>query len=210
MSVENLFHLVCRRREEGETNAGSIRSFFNLVVNAIKFTEAGEVWIEVETTGDFVHIFRRDTGPGVDESDSSKDFQEFQQVIIRHQDEGGARDGAWRIVKERCGDAWGTEFGLESRIGHGATFSFWCRPARQKSDAGHEQARMVVEVRRIFKIGRFCAICLQAQVIEMIEENDADDRSTNSRRVKPKARTASDGYSNCLSRRIRGGHGYFI
>jgi signal transduction histidine kinase len=109
------------------------QALFNLVGNAIKFTDAGEVWIDVETKGDSYIFSVRDTGPGVDEADQTKIFQEFQQVDNSiTKTKGGAGLGlaiVKRIVEMHGGRIW-----IESRIGHGATFSFLV-PARLEQQA---------------------------------------------------------------------------
>src|SRR5262249_26365422 len=97
------------------------QALFNLVGNAIKFTDAGEVRIEVKAK-EASYIFSvRDTGPGVDEAEQTKIFQEFQQVdnsITKAK--GGAGLGlaiVKRIVEMHGGRIW-----IESQLGHGATF----------------------------------------------------------------------------------------
>jgi signal transduction histidine kinase len=109
------------------------QALFNLVGNAIKFTDAGEVWIEVETKGDSYIFSVRDTGPGVDEADQTKIFQEFQQVDNSiTKTKGGAGLGlaiVKHIVEMHGGRIW-----IKSRIGHGATFSFLV-PARLEQQA---------------------------------------------------------------------------
>lgn len=53
----------------------------NLVSNAIKFTEAGSVRVEIqELPEDRVQISVKDTGIGIDPTDQSRIFQEFWQV----------------------------------------------------------------------------------------------------------------------------------
>ncbi len=109
------------------------QALFNLVGNAIKFTDEGEVRIEVEAKGDSYIFSVRDTGPGVDEADQTQIFQEFQQVdssITR--EKGGAGLGlaiVKRIVEMHGGRIW-----IESRLGHGATLSFLV-PARLEQQA---------------------------------------------------------------------------
>ena len=109
------------------------QALFNLVGNAIKFTDAGEVRIEVEAEGDSYKFSVRDTGPGIDEADQAKIFQEFQQVdnsITKVK--GGAGLGlaiAKRIVEMHGGRIW-----IESRLGQGAKFSFMV-PARLEQQA---------------------------------------------------------------------------
>jgi signal transduction histidine kinase len=52
----------------------------NLVGNAIKFTDAGEVAIKAEANNGSFHVSVRDTGPGMSADDRAKLFQEFQQA----------------------------------------------------------------------------------------------------------------------------------
>ena len=52
----------------------------NLVGNAIKFTDAGEVAIKAETNNGSFYVSVRDTGPGISAIDQAKLFQEFQQA----------------------------------------------------------------------------------------------------------------------------------
>ena len=50
----------------------------NLVGNAIKFTDAGEVAIKAEANNGSFHVSVCDTGPGISAADQAKLFQEFQ------------------------------------------------------------------------------------------------------------------------------------
>jgi signal transduction histidine kinase len=52
----------------------------NLVGNAIKFTDAGEVTIKAEAHNGSFHVSVRDTGPGISSADQARLFQEFQQA----------------------------------------------------------------------------------------------------------------------------------
>ena len=95
----------------------------NLVGNAIKFTDAGEVVIKATATDGSFHLSVRDTGPGISAADQSKLFQEFQQAdnaITRKK--GGTGLGlaiSKRIVEMHGGKIW-----VESQVGKGSTFSF--------------------------------------------------------------------------------------
>jgi signal transduction histidine kinase len=94
----------------------------NLVGNAIKFTDAGEVVITAGATDGSFHLSVRDTGPGISAADQAKLFQEFQQAdnaITRKK--GGTGLGlaiSKRIVEMHGGKIW-----VESQIGQGSTFS---------------------------------------------------------------------------------------
>jgi signal transduction histidine kinase len=95
----------------------------NLVGNAIKFTDAGEVAIKAEANNGAFHVSVRDTGPGISAADQTKLFQEFQQAdnaITRKK--GGTGLGlaiSKRIVEMHGGKIW-----VESQLGQGSTFAF--------------------------------------------------------------------------------------
>jgi GAF domain-containing protein len=95
----------------------------NLVGNAIKFTDAGEVVITAGATDGAFHLSVRDTGPGISAADQAKLFQEFQQAdnaITRKK--GGTGLGlaiSKRIIEMHGGKIW-----VESQVGQGSTFSF--------------------------------------------------------------------------------------
>jgi GAF domain-containing protein len=95
----------------------------NLVGNAIKFTDAGEVAIKAEANNGAFHVSVRDTGPGISAADQTKLFQEFQQAdnaITRKK--GGTGLGlaiSKRIIEMHGGKIW-----VESQPGDGSTFAF--------------------------------------------------------------------------------------
>jgi signal transduction histidine kinase len=95
----------------------------NLVGNAIKFTDAGEVVITGGATDGSFHLSVRDTGPGISAADQAKLFQEFQQAdnaVTRKK--GGTGLGlaiSKRIVEMHGGKIW-----VESQVGQGSTFAF--------------------------------------------------------------------------------------
>jgi signal transduction histidine kinase len=94
----------------------------NLVGNAIKFTDRGEVVINASSSNDAFKLSVRDTGPGISEADQEKLFQEFQQAdnsITKAK--GGTGLGlaiSKRIIEMHGGRIW-----VESRLGQGSTFS---------------------------------------------------------------------------------------
>src|SRR5271169_4770108 len=95
----------------------------NLVGNAIKFTDIGEVSIKGSIANGSFTVAVRDSGPGIPEADQAKLFQEFQQAdnsITRKK--GGTGLGlaiSKRIIEMHGGKIW-----VESQPGQGSTFAF--------------------------------------------------------------------------------------
>jgi signal transduction histidine kinase len=95
----------------------------NLVGNAIKFTDQGEVVIKASTTNGSFTVAVRDTGPGISQADQGKIFEEFQQADnSATKKKGGTGLGlsiSRRIVEMHGGKLW-----VESEVGKGSVFSF--------------------------------------------------------------------------------------
>jgi signal transduction histidine kinase len=95
----------------------------NLVGNALKFTDAGEIRISAKAGDGSFTIAVRDTGPGISPADQGKIFEEFQQAEnATTRKKGGTGLGlaiSKRIVEMHGGRIW-----VESEPGHGSTFSF--------------------------------------------------------------------------------------
>ncbi len=95
----------------------------NLVGNAIKFTEAGEVRVEANASNDTFVVSVADTGPGLSEADQQSIFEEFHQADgSSTREKGGTGLGlsiAKSIVEMHGGRIW-----VESTLGKGSTFWF--------------------------------------------------------------------------------------
>jgi signal transduction histidine kinase len=95
----------------------------NLVGNAIKFTDQGEVAIKALASNGSFTVAVRDTGPGIGAEDQAKIFEEFKQsdsVVTRKK--GGTGLGlsiSKRIIELHGGRLW-----VESELGQGSTFKF--------------------------------------------------------------------------------------
>ena len=106
----------------------------NLVGNAIKFTEQGDIAVRVTNSGGMCQVSVADTGAGIPAADHQKIFEEFQQVDNSStRAKGGTGLGlaiAKRIVEMHGGRIW-----LESTPGKGSTFYFSIpvRRAREES-----------------------------------------------------------------------------
>jgi len=100
-----------------------VQVLLNLLGNAIKFTDAGEVRVEVTVSNETFLVSVFDTGPGLSEADQRMIFEEFQQADgSSTRKKGGTGLGlaiAKRIVEMHGGRIW-----VESTLGKGSTFYF--------------------------------------------------------------------------------------
>jgi two-component system sensor histidine kinase/response regulator len=107
---------------------GRIRQIFvNLVGNAIKYTERGEILVTVEPQPDapagHLHFTVKDTGTGIPESKQQRIFEPFSQA-----DESMARKyagtGLGLSICAKLVEIMGGRIWVESELGKGSTFHF--------------------------------------------------------------------------------------
>ncbi|HEX3418311.1 MAG TPA: GAF domain-containing sensor histidine kinase, partial [Stellaceae bacterium] len=93
----------------------------NLVGNAIKFTDKGEVEIRAMVDkGQFV-LTVRDTGPGIADADQERIFGEFQQIDNSNTRKKGGT-GLGLAISKRMVEMQGGTISVDSVLGHGSTF----------------------------------------------------------------------------------------
>ena len=108
----------------------------NLLGNAIKFTDAGEVKVAATVSDEIFVISVSDSGPGLAEADQEKIFEEFYQVDgSSTRKKGGTGLGlsiSKKIIEMHGGRIW-----VESAPGKGSTFCFTVpvRVDRQRKQA---------------------------------------------------------------------------
>jgi signal transduction histidine kinase len=95
----------------------------NLVGNAIKFTDSGEVAIAAASEDGSFRVSVRDTGPGISRSDQAKLFQEFQQADNSITKKKGGT-GLGLAISRRIIEMHGGRIRVDSVVGQGSTFSF--------------------------------------------------------------------------------------
>jgi signal transduction histidine kinase/phosphotransferase system HPr-like phosphotransfer protein len=106
----------------------------NVVGNAIKFTDNGEVRIAATSGNGKFSVVVSDTGPGIPAAEQSRIFEEFHQIDSSNiKKKGGSGLGlaiAKRIVDLHRGRMW-----VVSEVGQGSTFHFEL-PVRADKDGG--------------------------------------------------------------------------
>jgi signal transduction histidine kinase len=116
-----------------ETKVGQILR--NLISNALKFTEAGEVRVSAELVGDDRIAFSvTDTGIGIGPADQERIFQEFSQVEspLQRRAQG---TGLGLPLSRKLAEFLGGSLTVESAPGRGSTFTaiIPCRYAERRS-----------------------------------------------------------------------------
>jgi len=122
--IEIAVHISPEAPRRITSDIGRLRQvLFNLVGNAIKFTETGGVLIEVMREDKQLAFIVSDTGPGLKEADQARVFEEFERAnngpTRKH---GGA--GLGLSISARIVEALGGEIGVTSTSGQGSTFRF--------------------------------------------------------------------------------------
>jgi len=126
------------------TDPGRLRQVLtNLLANAIKFTEAGEVVIEVSVAersagSTQVRFEVRDTGIGIARDAQSSLFEPFRQADASTTRRYGGTGLGLAICKQLV-ELLGGEIGLESEAGHGARFFFTLPLVRTPAEFVHEE-----------------------------------------------------------------------
>ncbi|MDB4887562.1 MAG: hypothetical protein JWN79_3000, partial [Gemmatimonadetes bacterium] len=113
------------------TDAGKLRQILiNLVGNAVKFTDAGEVCVRVECDPDNrrpLSISVRDTGIGIPPERQQKVFEPFEQGDSSTRRQFGGTGLGLSIVKTFA-ELIGAAIEVESQVGEGTAFTIWLAP----------------------------------------------------------------------------------
>ena len=95
----------------------------NLVGNAIKFTNEGEIKAEANVADQTFLVSISDSGPGLAEADQKKIFEEFHQVDSSSTRKKGGT-GLGLTISKKIVDMHGGRIWVDSTLGKGSTFRF--------------------------------------------------------------------------------------
>ena len=143
--------------DEGKLN----QVLINLVGNAVKYTQSGEVVLRVRDQGNDDYLFEvQDTGPGIPKSAQAAIFEPFQQGAEGQRAGGGT--GLGLVIARRLVALMDGQLDLESELGQGSRFFFELHlPSAQADEA--RQARQVV--------GLASEQSVRALVVDDVQEN---------------------------------------
>ncbi|QTD49980.1 hybrid sensor histidine kinase/response regulator [Sulfidibacter corallicola] len=117
---------------------------YNLVGNAIKYTDSGKVMVSADVRGDRVEIHVKDTGMGIPETLQTAIFESFEQLDgSLERSRGGA--GLGLAVTRQLVELHGGSIWVASTPGNGATFSFTL-PLSDGTEVSEEPFRPETEV----------------------------------------------------------------
>ncbi|MGD0046697.1 MAG: ATP-binding protein [Bryobacteraceae bacterium] len=112
----------------------------NLLSNALKFTDAGQVDLDVTADAGHLHFAVSDTGPGIPPDDQERIFAAFTQ-LPNHKPGVVRGSGLGLAICKELLDLMGGKIGVTSQLGHGSKFYFSlplqaADPDRAEPDSG--------------------------------------------------------------------------
>lgn len=139
----------------------------NLASNAVKFTKAGGVALELHTeesvTGSKLVCSVRDTGVGIAREAQSAVFEKFMQADP-DAERRAQGTGLGLAISRRLARAMGGDISFKSKIGKGSIFTFWVSagPAAEKATPSRIDAPPIVVATRSAILGRILRLQLQS------------------------------------------------
>ncbi len=131
--------LICPMSAYVETDPMLLeRVVRNLIDNAIKYTQAGQISIVAERRDELWHVSIRDTGCGIAEHEQQKIFDEFYQIGNKERDRAKGLGLGLSIVS-RLVDLLDLHLQLESTPGVGSCFTLSIEAAEEALDSALDE-----------------------------------------------------------------------
>ncbi|MDR2705601.1 MAG: response regulator, partial [Planctomycetaceae bacterium] len=121
---------------------------YNLLGNAIKFTDKGKVCVSAKVQSDSVAVSVSDTGIGIPEDKFDRIFESFEQVDGSTAREYGGTGLGLSITKKLVELHGGTMI-VESKVGEGSTFTFTVplsKATRDTINLNKENAKSIIDM----------------------------------------------------------------
>jgi signal transduction histidine kinase/CheY-like chemotaxis protein/HAMP domain-containing protein len=100
-----------------------VQVLINLLGNAVKFTEEGEVIIRISASDEMLNFEVIDTGIGISEADEKLIFEEFNQANgVKSKKQGGT--GLGLAISKKLTNLLGGNISVRSKLQQGSTFTF--------------------------------------------------------------------------------------
>ena len=110
----------------GEGDMARLRQvMLNLLGNAVKFTSDGEIRLRCWREGAYTYVSVSDTGIGIAPEQMSRLFDPFVQADTSMTRRFGG-SGLGLSISRRLSRLMGGDISVESVLGEGSTFTFWC------------------------------------------------------------------------------------
>lgn len=95
----------------------------NLLSNAVRFTDAGQITVAAEIKGQEIQVTVTDTGRGIELDELDKVFEEFHQLDVTFSRRFGGT-GLGLALSRRFVELHGGRMNVESKVGQGSSFYF--------------------------------------------------------------------------------------
>lgn len=117
-----------------------VQVVINLISNAVKFTDSGQITVAVEQTSSRLTVKVQDQGTGISEADQKLVFEKYKQVgdVITDKPTG---TGLGLPISKEIVEMHGGKIWVESTLGEGSTFAF-SLPLATVVDNGFESIRL--------------------------------------------------------------------
>lgn len=125
-----------------------IQILFNLLHNAVKFTDEGEIKISVRKRGNYAVVSIKDNGIGINREDQSRIFLPYEQGEMSDYNESGGIGLGLSICKQLV-EMHGGDLSVRSTVGKGATFSFTLPLSMQRAKGAVKSSPIINETIKV-------------------------------------------------------------